>query len=97
MNLREPDWMHSQELASAYLEPNKEAQYKAVNSEGCKSDGNVDEGHCGGFYEGMIHRCLLMTQDNRAVSVQCRNFSHRPENDKQKGTNRGCGVRRGEV
>ena len=75
INSGEIPWVNPQELASARLKPNKEVQHNGVYGDGCKGNRNVDKGHGGGFYEWMVHRCLLMTQDQGTVSVQSGNFS----------------------
>lgn len=61
--------MYSQELASARLKPNNKVQHNGVRGEGRKCDRDIDEGHGGGFYVWMIHRCLLMAQDHGTVGV----------------------------
>jgi hypothetical protein len=63
INWRELREIGLQELASARLKPNDEVQHDRVRDEGRESDRDVDEGHGGGFYERMVHGCLLMAQD----------------------------------
>ena len=68
------------------MESDEEVQNNGVNRERCKGDRDIDESHGGGFDEWVIHRCLLMTQDQRTVSIQGRDFGHGTQGDKQNGT-----------
>ena len=66
----------SQKLTSTLLKPNEEVQDSGVGRECYESDRDIDEGHCGGFNEWVVHRGFLMTQDQGTVSIQGGDFRH---------------------
>lgn len=61
INSEEMTWGDLQELVSALLKSDDEVHDDRVCGKGCKGNRDIDEGHCGGFDERVVHRCLPMT------------------------------------
>ena len=67
---------YSQELRCGLLQTDQEIDDNTENNLCNERDGNVDQGKCKSFDEGVVHRRSRLSMNNRTLFEESRNLRH---------------------
>lgn len=72
-------------MAGRLLKADEEVKNDAEDDKSDERDRDVDESHCSSLDERVVHRGLVVLDDDRTLSEQSRDLGHRRKGSKQHG------------